>query len=163
MIVIPWFVASLMVASGAFLPVEPPHTMCKAIWIIGAPCGDVSVALVNQIKMWSSADSCSTGGEKCRYELKSSNQTYIFAKHTTADKEVDDLLFHLKPSHDSPTCRTVGISISEALDRVSDNGANYCNLFNLVEGSGLTKAKIFKEITNDFMCNERSLAKCEVY
>ncbi|KAG5841854.1 hypothetical protein ANANG_G00171430 [Anguilla anguilla] len=159
-----WLVAAVILGScGTFTTAMTMPLMCKAIWVIGLPCDDVSTALVSQIKKWSDADNCLTGGEKCLYELLSANQTYIFAKHTSpTGKSVDSLTFILKRYREAPMCRTVGISISPADGRKFDNGTNYCNLFNLVTGSGLVNVPLFKEVTNDFMCNQRSTANCEV-
>ncbi|KAJ8396136.1 hypothetical protein AAFF_G00022090 [Aldrovandia affinis] len=156
-------VAALIVGSCGVITAEAVPLMCKAVWVIGASCEDVSTALVNQIKSWTGIDGCATGGEKCLYELVSVNQTHIFAKHTNpTDKSVDNLTFILKRHRESPACRTVGISVSAADGKTRDSGTNYCNLWNLVEGSGLTSISLFKEITNDWMCNERSTAKCDI-
>ncbi|KAM7390873.1 hypothetical protein PAMA_008867 [Pampus argenteus] len=61
--------------------------------------------------------------------------------------------------------RDVGkaMSISETWYAIKDHGTNYCNLYNLMEGSGLTEVRGYKEVTSDFLCTQRSSANCIVY
>uniref|UniRef100_A0A8C2GMG9 Uncharacterized protein n=1 Tax=Cyprinus carpio TaxID=7962 RepID=A0A8C2GMG9_CYPCA len=54
----------------------------------------------------------------------------------------------------------VSVRISLLTNQIS---TNYCNLYNLIEGSGLTEAPGYKEITSDFLCTQRSSANCTVY
>ena len=53
-------------------------------------------------------------------------------------------------------------SISETLSLL-DFGTNYCNLFNLMDGSGLAQDPGFTEDTNDFECTQYSSADCDIY
>jgi len=53
-------------------------------------------------------------------------------------------------------------SISETLSLL-DYGTNYCNLFNLMDGSGLVNDPSFSEDTNDRICTQRSSADCDIY
>lgn len=46
---------------------------------------------------------------------------------------------------------------------ILDFGTNYCNLFNLMEGSGLTKDPGYSEETNDNICTQYSSSNCEIY
>ncbi|KAK7881357.1 hypothetical protein WMY93_029766 [Mugilogobius chulae] len=59
--------------------------------------------------------------------------------------------------------RPQAMSISQTWYAIKDHGTNYCNLYNLMEGSGLTEARGYREITSDFMCTQRSSANCTVY
>ena len=58
--------------------------------------------------------------------------------------------------------------IFQALSRstpesILDFGTNYCNLFNLMDGSGLTQDPAYTEDTNDAVCTQWSKADCEIY
>ena len=44
-----------------------------------------------------------------------------------------------------------------------DYGTNYCNLYNLMDGSGLVLDPEFTEDTNDRICTQRSTADCDIY
>ena len=44
-------------------------------------------------------------------------------------------------------------SVSETLSLL-DCGTNYCNLFNLMDGSGLVNDPAFTEDTNNFICTQ---------
>ncbi|XP_066579424.1 uncharacterized protein LOC136769633 isoform X2 [Amia ocellicauda] len=132
--------------------------------LFGVPCRNVYVALVTQIKMWRTEAGCAQGGEKCLYKLESANVHFIKAKHTTPVKKyVDDLSFRLVPYELNTHCHVSALSVSEAWYAIIDYGTNYCNLFNLIEGSGLTNVADYKEMTNDFICTQHSSANCTVY
>uniref|UniRef100_A0A8C2AG08 Uncharacterized protein n=1 Tax=Cyprinus carpio TaxID=7962 RepID=A0A8C2AG08_CYPCA len=122
------------------------HAQCKVEWYFSLPCRSVYEALVTQIKKWRTVSTCATGGEKCLYKLQSASVHFISAKHTTPVKKyVDDINFRLVSYGFFTHC------------------TNYCNLYNLIEGSGLTEAPGYKEITSDFLCTQRSSANCTVY
>ena len=53
-------------------------------------------------------------------------------------------------------------SQSETLSLL-DYGTNYCNLFNLMDGSGLVQDSAYTEDTNDFICTQHSTADCDIY
>uniref|UniRef100_A0AAV2JLH9 Uncharacterized protein n=1 Tax=Knipowitschia caucasica TaxID=637954 RepID=A0AAV2JLH9_KNICA len=55
------------------------------------------------------------------------------------------------------------MSISQTWYAIKDHGTNYCNLYNLMEGSGLTEARGYREVTSDFLCTQRSSANCTIY
>ena len=53
-------------------------------------------------------------------------------------------------------------SRSETLSLL-DYGTNYCNLFNLMDGSGLVNDPAYSEETNDRICTQWSTADCDIY
>ncbi|KAI7792696.1 uncharacterized protein LOC130547423 [Triplophysa rosa] len=141
----------------------PLHAQCKVEWYFGLPCRSVYEALVTQIKKWRTASTCATGGQKCLYKLQSASVHFISAKHTAAVKKyVEDINFRLV-SYGFFHCRVSAMSVAETWYAVTDHGTNYCNLYNLMEGSGLIEAPGYKEITSDFLCTQRSSADCSVY
>uniref|UniRef100_A0A3B3RGZ4 Uncharacterized protein n=1 Tax=Paramormyrops kingsleyae TaxID=1676925 RepID=A0A3B3RGZ4_9TELE len=103
------------------------------------------------------------GGQKCLYQLLSANVHFTAGKHTTPVKKfVDDVSFRLVPSDLYTHCRVSGFSISETWYVAFNHGTNYCNLYNLMEGSGLTDVPGYKEMTSAFICTQRSRANCTV-
>uniref|UniRef100_A0A6Q2Y4C9 Uncharacterized protein n=1 Tax=Esox lucius TaxID=8010 RepID=A0A6Q2Y4C9_ESOLU len=142
----------------------PFHAQCKVEWYFSVPCKQVFESLVTQIKKWRTMSSCAMGGQKCLYKLQASASHFIAAKHTTPfKKSVDDITFRLVSSLLSSHCHVSAMSVSENWYAIKDHGTNYCNLYNLMEGSGLTDAPGYKEITSDFLCTQRSSANCTVY
>ncbi|XP_045916660.1 uncharacterized protein LOC123977753 [Micropterus dolomieu] len=97
-------------------------------------------------------------------QLQSASVHFIAAKHTTPVKSyVEDINFRLVSYHFFACCHVSAMSISETWYAIKDHGTNYCNLYNLMEGSGLTEARGYKEVTSDFLCTQRSSANCTVY
>ncbi|CAL8398402.1 unnamed protein product [Arctogadus glacialis] len=154
----------LAVSTTHLCDAGPLHAQCRADWYFGIRCQTVYEALVSQIKKWQGRDGCKMGGQRCLYKLKSSSVHFIAAKHTSPLwGNVDDIHFRLVSYPFIVSCRISAMSVSESWYRVKDHGANYCNLYNLMEGSGLTQASGYREVTSDFMCTQRSTANCTVY
>ncbi|XP_037392403.1 uncharacterized protein LOC119262942 isoform X2 [Pygocentrus nattereri] len=158
-----WLLAGMLTIQASTLcSAGPFHAQCKVEWYFGLPCRNVYEALVTQIKNWRTMSGCIMGGERCLYKLQSASLHFISAKHTTPVKKyVDDITFRLVSYGFFTHCHAM--SVSETWYAVRDHGTNYCNLYNLMEGSGLTEAPEYKEITSDFMCTQRSSANCTVY
>ncbi|XP_051872545.1 uncharacterized protein LOC127570767 isoform X1 [Pristis pectinata] len=157
-------VVPLLLAACPCVAGGPLHAQCRVEWTFGIPCNNVYLELVSQIKEWKTADNCANGGEKCLYTLKSANEHYIVAKHTTpVHKYVDNLTFKLTSSLSKRSCYVSGFSVSELWYSVLDHGTNYCNLHNLIEGSGLDKVSGYSESTNNFKCTQYSSANCTIY
>ncbi|KAM9308127.1 uncharacterized protein PAF06_012274 [Gastrophryne carolinensis] len=145
---------------------NPFHAQCSLEWNFGISCFHVYTSLVTQIKLWTSVDNClKGGGERCLYELQSANEHFIVAKHRNLiHNYVDDLTFQLAAAvQGKRSCHVSAFSVSEPWYIVLDNGINYCNLHNLVEGSGLDTTPGFTELTNDFKCTQYSTANCTIY
>ncbi|XP_014677259.1 PREDICTED: uncharacterized protein LOC106817126 [Priapulus caudatus] len=61
-------------------------------------------------------------------------------------------------------CLYLGFSTSETWYAVLDSGTNYCNLHNLITGTGLdTGDASYKEKTSNSVCTQYSSANCEKY
>ncbi|XP_044194857.1 uncharacterized protein LOC122972145 [Thunnus albacares] len=160
-----WFLAVILaVGISELCCAGPLHAQCKVEWYFGIPCQVVYESLVSQIKKWGTMAGCTMGGQKCLYKLQSASVHFIAAKHTTPFKSyVDDINFRLVSHHFFTCCHVSAMSISETWYAIKDHGTNYCNLYNLMEGSGLTEARGYKEVTSDFLCTQRSSANCTVY
>ncbi|XP_033763006.1 uncharacterized protein LOC117344366 [Pecten maximus] len=156
---------SLTGSSLAFLfGSGPAHASCKAQWSVGMACSQVETALLNQIRTWSGPENCKSGpiNEKCLYVLKSNSGGVMKLTHETPLKHyIDDVTFTLTSQDDS--CHIDGYSTAETWYAVLDAGTNYCNMFNLLEGSGLTTATGYTETASDDTCTQRSSADCTRY
>ncbi|KAJ7365180.1 hypothetical protein OS493_007831 [Desmophyllum pertusum] len=142
----------------------PLHASCKIDWTWAVNCTVVKTTIVNQIHKWTTDDNCPDGdGEKCLYTLKEETADKITATHTTPKKHyVDDLTFTFG-KNGSEICNAQGYSTSETWYAVLDYGTNYCNLHNLITGSGLDKFPKFQEVTSDSVCTQYSSRNCDKY
>ncbi|XP_037133398.1 uncharacterized protein LOC119137899 isoform X1 [Syngnathus acus] len=141
----------------------PLHAQCKVDWYFGIPCQTVYKSLVLQIRKWETMAGCRQGGQRCLHKLESASVHFIAAKHMQPIKRyVDVIHFRLLPYYFHNFCHVSAMSISEIWYLIKDHGTNYCNLYNLMDGSSLTEARGYKEITSDFLCTQRSSANCTV-
>ncbi|XP_033097293.1 uncharacterized protein LOC117101429 [Anneissia japonica] len=148
---------------AAFFP-YPFHASCRANWTFGLNCSEVNMRLVSQVKKWSNRSNCPENkGEKCLYAIVGQSATQLNTTHTTpAEGYVDDQFFNFY-EQSSGICFTTGYSRSETFYAVLDKATNYCNLHNLITGSGLDKAPKYSESTHDGVCTQYSSADCERY
>ncbi|KAL8591608.1 hypothetical protein ACOMHN_030494 [Nucella lapillus] len=154
-----FFLAALCVKDSLAI-FFPLHASCKIDWAWEVQCSQVQSILVDQMEKWKS-DNCS-GTEKCLYTLKSRTESQVTATHETPVKHyVDDLTFTFTPSASS--CKVKGHSTSETWYAVLDYGTNYCNLHNLITGSGLDNKSGYKETTSNSVCTQFSTADCSKY
>lgn len=156
----------LLIAIGGFFVTSsvtfPLHASCAVEWTFKTECTSVNTALVNQINLWKGDDNCKAGGQKCLYELKSHTDAEIKATHETPVKHyVDDLTFAF--SQEDSICHVKGYSRSETWYALLDMGTNYCNLHNLITGSGLDTSEGYSESTSNSKCTQYSSADCDVY
>merc|ERR1711860_435207 len=148
----------LVAVSYAFVLGGPAHASCHATWTLNLDCASVRTKILSQIKTWTDASGCASGGEKCLYALKSSDASSISLTHTTPVKHyVDDVAFDLD-SKSATSCSVKGYSRSETWYAYLDFGTNYCNMKNLLSGSGLDKTDGFSETTDDSICTQHSSA-----
>ncbi|KAH9503220.1 hypothetical protein Btru_068497 [Bulinus truncatus] len=139
----------------------PLHASCIIDWSFRLSCQETSQKIINQIDVWK-GDDCGTD-EKCKYTFVSFENSVLKATHTTPVKQyVDDLTFVFK-ENEPEVCLVNGYSRSQTWYAVLDYGTNYCNLHNLITGSGLNETKGFTEETNNGRCTQYSSANCEKY
>eukprot|EP00128_Syssomonas_multiformis_P009018 Colp12_sorted_trinity150504_noHs@2853 len=140
----------------------PIHASCKAQWEFSLPCSNVTTSIVNQIAKWTDDSGCANGGEKCLYTLQSQTATELKFTHKTPVKfYVDDITMSFAGS--DAQCTIDGFSTSETWYAYLDYGTNFCNMKNLLIGSGLINAPGFKETASDSTCTQYSSADCEKY
>eukprot|EP00064_Thunnus_orientalis_P014311 superscaffoldBa00002466_g14353 len=151
-------VKTLVVACALFLgmciitngkPTETTHAFCKIVWLLGIPCDEVHVAIVTQIKAMGS------------YKLGPVTSGLIQASHTSAVDQIESVNFTMVSTSMGMGCHAEGSSVSAFWYSLFDNGTNYCNLHNVIEGSGLSKAPGFVEFTNEWLCLGFGLSACK--
>ncbi|XP_054593644.2 uncharacterized protein [Nothobranchius furzeri] len=158
------FLGLLAVGSHEFCCAGPLHAQCKVEWYFGIPCQLVSEALVSQINQWRTLSSCTTGGQRCLYKLQSASVHFIAAKHKSPVQGYEDVItLRLVSRNFFSCCHVSAMSVSESWFVIRDHGTNYCNLYNLMEGSGLTQVRGYEEVTSEFLCTQRSTANCSVF
>lgn len=163
MVVVAVVVLAIVGLIGGYAATNPLHASCTVDWKFPAmTCDNVKMKLINQIKTWTSDENCKNGGEKCLYTLVSDSGNTLKAKHQTPVKKyTDDLTFTFNNAN--PNCNVQGYSTSETWYAVLDQGTNYCNLRNLITGSGLNNVTGSTETTSNHRCTQYSSANCEKY
>ncbi|XP_047444479.1 uncharacterized protein wu:fc46h12 [Mugil cephalus] len=155
------FVASaLILGTTLSISLAASTAQCKIKWLFGISCGDVYEKLVSQIKAWQIRQSCLHAGERCSYELVSSEPYLIKATHTSpTTKKVNDLEFLLEQS---TICKVTGDAVSEFSKDPADNSTNYCSQQNLMDGSKLVDAEGYKQFSNKWICPGFDSANCSL-
>jgi len=159
-------VSCLAMAAAVPAPKDLFHAECSVKWTLSESCESVQEKIVNQMMAWDNED-CGTkpgdnkpNGQKCLYKHTGNDGMVTSGTHTTPiHRYIDDLTFTFVPG---TGCLVDAHSISETLSLL-DYGTNYCNLFNLMDGSGLVNDPDFSEETNDNICTQRSSADCEIF
>ncbi|GFR82888.1 PiggyBac transposable element-derived protein 2 [Elysia marginata] len=140
-----------------FYGVEPIQSASRNV---GVDCKTASDKLIQQIDAWK-GDDCGSS-ENCLYSFDSFDGKVLKAKHTASKSDYVDNL-KMVFSANGNECAIHGESSSETWYAVLDYGTNYCNLHNLITGSGLDKTENFSEKTNDKICTQYSTADCDKY
>uniref|UniRef100_A0A7N6AE86 Uncharacterized protein n=1 Tax=Anabas testudineus TaxID=64144 RepID=A0A7N6AE86_ANATE len=86
------------------------------------------------------------------FQLGPVTSSLIQAKHTSAVGQSESVNFTLRATFTGHGCHVEGSSVSASWYSLFDNGTNYCNLYNIIQGSGLSKAPGFTEFTNEWLC-----------
>ncbi|CAJ1072514.1 hypothetical protein L3Q82_021387 [Xyrichtys novacula] len=141
------FLGTCITVNG--LPTEVTHAYCRIVWLLGLPCERVSMAILTQIKAMGS------------YKLVSVAAALIQANHTSAVGQIENVNITFAGTAMSMGCHVEGTSVSAFWFSLFDNGTNYCNLHNIIEGSGLTKAPGFIEYTNEWLCLGMGSSACK--
>uniref|UniRef100_A0A3B3DAR3 Uncharacterized protein n=1 Tax=Oryzias melastigma TaxID=30732 RepID=A0A3B3DAR3_ORYME len=144
------FVGVWVLTSGkdAAPPTTTTSAFCKIIWLIGVPCTEVNSAIVTQIKAMGS------------YTLGSVTSMAVQANHTSGVGQIESVNFTMAPTSVILGCHVQGTSVSAVWYSLFDNGINFCNLRNVIKGSGLYKAPGFLEFTNEWLCLGCGFSAC---
>merc|ERR1712154_111611 len=144
-----------------------PHAECSVVWTVSEECESVQTKIEDQMFIWYSEENCgeivdgSPNGQKCLYRHNCTDGMVTTGTHTTpVQRYVDDMTFPF--TQESDYCSVDGYSRSRTTS-VLDFRTNYCNLFNLMDGSGLTPDPALTEDTNDDICVQWSTADCDIY
>jgi len=149
----------------------PWHASCQVEWTIPQPCGTVKDRLVEQMNLWEGDENCGQVsddcpslpcGQNCLYALVSNTDDTLKGTHTTpVQRYVDNLTFKFESS--GPNCNVSGKSSSSLWYAILDMGTNYCNLRNLMDGSGLSVQDGFIEETRNAICTQYESRDCSRY
>lgn len=83
----------------------------------------------------------------------------VYASHLTPVKRYEDFLtFNFET--DGPNCKVRGYSTSGVWYAVLDYGTNYCNLRNLIDGTGMSSSANFNEQTSTDVCTQYDKIDC---
>jgi len=150
---------------------DPLHAECDVTWTLSIDCDEAQQTIVAQMNEWES-NPCpepvdgKPNGQKCKYKHTGDEGLVTTGTHTTPIHEyIDDLTFTFEVSQsisEDVKCVVKANSISETLSLL-DYGTNYCNLYNLMDGSGLVNDPAWSEDTNDRKCTQYSDAQCDIY
>ncbi|CAL1580269.1 unnamed protein product [Knipowitschia caucasica] len=125
------------------------HAYCRIVWLLGVPCERVSFAITTQIKAMAS------------YKLVGpATASLIQANHTSGSGQYESVNFTMIGTSMGMGCHIEGSSMSSFWYSLFDNGTNYCNLHNVIEGSGLSQAPGFVEFTNEWLCLGVGISSC---
>ncbi|KAK2895138.1 hypothetical protein Q8A73_014626 [Channa argus] len=141
------FLGMCIISGGS--PTETTHAYCKIVWILGLTCNQVNTAIVGQIKTTAS------------YRLGPVTPSLIQSKHTSGPGQIESVNFTMSPTFRGLGCHVEGSSASAFVYSLMDNGTNYCNLFKVIQGSGLTRAPGFVEFSNEWLCLGYRRSTCQ--
>jgi len=127
---------------------------------------------VRQMQEWN-GDNCPTKSESCptmpcgqrclyTYLANKTETNKIFGTHLTpVARYSDSLNFEFEQNGD--VCKVKGFSTSDLWYAILDFGTNYCNIWNLVDGAGLTGQEGFVEETSNSVCTQYTSRDCSRY
>ncbi|CAL8280626.1 unnamed protein product [Lota lota] len=127
---------------------KTPQPSCHQLF--GWPCAQVNKTILTQMKSME------------QYKLGTVTADLIEATHTSIGGQVQKLNFTLLEAAMDMGCRVGGSSMSDYWLSLLDNPTNYCNLQNVIKGSGLINAPGYTEYTNEWECLRYGLASCKV-
>ncbi|XP_029046763.1 uncharacterized protein LOC114877845 [Osmia bicornis bicornis] len=140
----------------------PLHASCIIKWTFGETCTYTMQKFRCQILNWSSTN-CGPHGNRCLYTLKEpkpDENNVIRAVHFAPNlKTMETMRIDFEEINN--TCTATGESTSNEWFRVFDDGTNYCDLHNLVTGTGFDKSTKFLEMTNNAVCTQYTMAVCQ--
>jgi len=152
----------------------PWHASCKIDWIVPGSCENVRTKLINQMNQWAGdsncgqiSDSCPSMpcGQNCLYEfIETQEDGTVKGKHLTPVKRYSDsLTFKFEDQSNTNSCKIDANSDSDTWYAILDFGTNYCNLRNLLDGTGLSASEGFLEETSDSVCTQYTSRDCTRY
>lgn len=184
-------VSSVVLIVASFLIVRSTsgsliHAECEVEWQVPLPCSQVKEGLVSMMNEWTGdsncgnvSDSCPSlpCGQKCLYEYKADQSTdsKIYGVHLTPVQRYSDS-FNFEFTASADTCSVKGYSTSDTWYAVLDQGTNFCNLRNLMDGafdtgkwprpdgvSTLDDLPGFEESTDNHKCTQYTSRNCAKY
>jgi len=152
----------------------PWHASCKIDWIVPGSCENIRTQLVSQMNQWEGDSNCGQisddcpslpCGQNCLYEfIETQADGTLKGRHLTPVKRyVDSLTFKFEDQSNASSCKIDAYSRSDLWYAILDFGTNYCNLRNLLDGTGLSGTDGFMEETSDSVCTQYTSRDCSRY
>merc|ERR1711935_460466 len=151
----------------------PNHAQCELKWNIPGNCNDIGNRLIAQMNLWNDDSNCGKVSESCPKMPCGQNCLYTFVNatengiingiHTTPVKRYTDTIsfkFQSYTSVYSERCFIDAFSSSDVSYAYLDYGTNYCNLRNLLDGAGISRANGFLEKTSTDVCTQYDQLNC---
>lgn len=152
--------------------IYPWHASCKINWNIPVGCDGVKEKLILQMNTWQGDANCGAISDQCPALPCGQNCLY---NHTGTDADGTVRGIHLTPvkrysdslsfkfEATGNTCKVEAFSSSDLWYAYLDFGTNYCNLRNLLDGTGLSVTEGFTEETEDSVCTQYTSRDCSRY
>ena len=153
-----------------------PRAECRITWTLPTNCNTARQNIQNQMIDWAETEAKERAcpgtsqscpklpcGQRCRYVFERVDQNgKLTGYHLTPAKSYrDNVSFEF--SDNGSSCNVVGFSKSTVSYAVLDFGTNYCNLRNLIDGSGLSTGNGFQESTSTKLCTQYDQINCDRY
>uniref|UniRef100_A0A3Q3DKG5 Uncharacterized protein n=1 Tax=Hippocampus comes TaxID=109280 RepID=A0A3Q3DKG5_HIPCM len=143
------------------LPLQPIAAgslpACRVIWLFKQACYEQVEAVRQQVKAWSTK-TCADSQEECMYELVKDSASFLKIRHTSpSTHSISELFFEFNPPSAPEFCCVKAAAITKSSNSTSNN---YCQLYNLMAGSGLIQKQGVREICNEDMCPSKKTAAC---
>jgi len=149
------------------------HASCEIEWTIPVGCNEIKDQLINQMNVWNDDSNCGTVsptcpelpcGQNCLYKyLSVDDDGTLRGKHATPVKRYNDSISFQFNSLTANSCKIDAYSTSDLWYAVLDFGTNYCNLRNLLDGTGLSDGNGFVEKTSNADCTQYEDRDCTRY
>lgn len=140
---------------------------CSVSWTFGMDCISFRNNLIKQLMKWNGPDNCKNekdpshphSEQNCNYQLVSASTSSVAGFHSSINGQtVDSFTFGL--TQQSYGCSVNSESHTMDTAEIYDNGRNFCNMWNLVEGSGMSDVPKFSRDSSNRLCTQFTSAKC---
>merc|ERR1711963_181612 len=148
----------------------PWHASCQVEWVVPGTCESIKTQLIDQMNLWEGDSNCGKVsdtcpslpcGQNCLYEFTEvDSEGTLKAKHLTPVKRYVDSLSFKFIGESNGNCKIEAYSRSDLWYAVLDYGTNYCNLRNLLDGTGLSGSDGFQESTRNKICTQYTSRDC---
>jgi len=170
----------------------PDHAECRVLYKVPLGCSEAKQRILNQMAEWDKESECRGNcekvsrrrgppivpvnyegtsdectacpcGQKCLYNIEEQTNNLIKGSHFTPVLKYEDAVSFQFTDKDDNSCEIDGFSTALLSFAYYDFGTNYCNLRNLMDGSGISVLPGFEETTNVDVCMQLDRINCAKY